>query len=144
VEVSGVWSPAALRLSIQVEDDKPANDRDRLMVGVALENSDLAHEVVLRDGPQGPLVERAFDGDGPPEGWQVQSDAPEGGRRTWNLSIPAAAFGVDSFTAERHVLLAVRYVDDDGGRTQPQSLAWGSGLDGGRSSRGYVWVRLAP
>jgi hypothetical protein len=143
-EVFAAWSGDSLAIKIRVSDDEAVRDSDRLMLGVALENSDPVYEVWIHDGAEGPVIERnAAESDAPLAAWTVHVEgAPSADSRTWSVSVPASAFDVERLAADQHALIAVRYVDVDGPRKPHTVLEWGRGLQGSQSSTGYNWVRL--
>lgn len=142
-QIFGAWTPEALRIAIQIEDDRPIAGSDRLLIGIAQEGADAHFEVTLAATDKGPALEHAFGHPGPAlRNWRVTAEPAAAGQpRIWTLTIPAAAFGPEPFGAGRHVLLAARYADRDRGDAATE-LVWGGGLDGGRSTADFTWLRL--
>lgn len=139
-----------LRIALSIEDDAFVAAResrgrpggDELLFALAVENADQHVEVLLRGNGNAVAIVPAHgtcvDG---LDRWTATVSESDG-RRVFELTVPAEAVGLERFAGDRRILLAVRYLDDDGDGLSRSLLHWGRGLDGGRSTEGFRWLAV--
>jgi hypothetical protein len=152
IDVYAAYTSRTLTLTLDVTDDKhlpleadssDGRRGDELLFGLAREGADDHVELRLtRNGDEARLIPRNGTGGQQLRGWNCRVGEADGDRRRFIISVSPKALGLKRFEAETRLLVCAVYHDDDGGLRR-DSYGWGEGLDGSRSTDGYMWLRLA-
>jgi hypothetical protein len=120
------------------------SEGDELLLGLALEDAEQHVELRIAAAREVAELEPVHGTHAVAlRGWRCQGKADQSGtKRTFHIEIPVRSLGVSQLAPGTRLLMAVRYHDDDGGGGERTQFAWGSGLDGSRSTSGFHWLRV--
>lgn len=140
--IFGSYQPQTLTVALEHPADVP--EGAELRFGIAVEGREAVREIAIAGLGRDLALRSLSATSGLPAGIRCAAGGGKGSAPFVTLEIPAAALEVEAWKPGMRICAAAGYVAPANTRVTVPSMRWGNGLDGGRTTQAFEWLRLAP